>query len=518
MIIRFNLLIFISLIFINLLFSQGGIVNNGATIVIPSGVYLVIDGAGAGNYLNKTNTTDGSIDIDGTMILKGDLTNNATNNVFINRDGNGTVQFTSSGNQNINGTTKTIFENLTINKTGDEVALAIDAEVEKTLDLDDGVITTGTNYLIHSSAIAADLASFSNASFINGNYRRYIASNASTYSFPLGNGTASTDYKRLDFVNNSIIGVNFLNTKVESITNSGDNVDDNITTSQDGTPITDILETAQWSTVPDALPSGGSYGVKLFVENSGMSDADNNQFCAVKRDDGSTNFADWSTFEGSTTIPAQGDSGRTYASGYAQRLGYTTFSKHAVAKGEHVLPIELLDFGAKQNLEIVSLFWNTTNEINNDFFTVEKSKDGVDFNYLGFVDGAGNSNSIQNYSFNDNRPFEGVTFYRLKQTDFDGRYSYSNIVSVNTKYNNEIQAVWYNKENNELNIEFNTVNSTDFFVCIYDMCGKQLIVKSDNVEGKQNSIINLQFLPTGIYTISITSEKYKLNKKVVIIQ
>ena len=517
MIIRFNLLIFISLFFINLLFSQGGIVNNGATIVIPSGVYLVIDGAGVGNYLNKTNTTDGSIDIDGTMILKGDLTNNATNNVFINRDGNGTVQFTSTGNQNINGTTKTIFENLTINKTGDEVALAIDAEVEKTLDLDDGVITTGINYLIHSSIVATDLASFSNASFINGNYRRYIASNASTYSFPLGNGTASTDYHRFDFVNNSIAGVNFLNTKVESIADEDDD-DENLTTSQSGTPIIDILETAQWSTIPDALPSGGSYGVKLFVENLAMSDADNNQFCAVKRDDASIDYADWSTFESTTTIPNIDVAGRTYADGYAQRLGYTTFSKHAVAKGVHGLPIELLDFSAKQNSEIVNLFWNTTNEINNDFFTIEKSNDGVDFNYLGFVDGAGNSNSIQNYSFNDNRPFEGVTYYRLKQTDFDGRYSYSNIVSVNTKYNNEIQAVWYNKENNELNVEFNTVNSTDFYVCIYDMCGKQVIAKSDNVEGKQNDIINLQFLPTGIYTISVTSEKYKLNKKVVIIQ
>lgn len=476
----------------------------------------MIDGAGAGNYLNKTNTTDGSIDIDGTMILKGNWTNNAANNVFISRDGNGTVKFTSTGNQNINGTTKTKFENLTINKTGTEVALAIDAEVEKTLDLDDGVITTGAFYLIHSSTVAADLASFSNASFINGNYRRYITSNASTYSLPLGNGTATTDYHQADFINNIIVGVSFLNTKVSAMAGGNDG---ELNTSQDGTEIIDILETAEWSIVPDVAASSGSYGVNLYVANSGLSGTDDDMFCAVKRDNGSSSYADWSTFDETTTIPAAGVDGRIYnvGGGYAQRLGYAynSFSKHGIGKGIHGLPIELLSFNAKFNSGIVNLFWNTANEINNDFFTIEKSNNGFDFNYLGLVDGAGNSNSIQNYSYNDSYPFEGVTYYRLKQTDFDGKSSYSNIVSVNINDNNELQGMWFNKDNKELNFEFNANIPTEFTICFFDLCGKQLLKKSTFIEGKMNYKLNLKQLSSGIYTVSICSNTNKYIRKVI---
>jgi len=92
------------------------------------------------------------------------------------------------------------------------------------------------------------------------------------------------------------------------------------------------------------------------------------------------------------------------------------------------LPIELLTFDALLNKdEQVELSWATAAEVNNDYFTIEKSKDGVNFEIVGTVDGAGTSNNLLFYESLDKNPYAGVSYYRLKQTDFDGQFSYSEI-------------------------------------------------------------------------------------------
>lgn len=95
------------------------------------------------------------------------------------------------------------------------------------------------------------------------------------------------------------------------------------------------------------------------------------------------------------------------------------------------LPIELLHFSAQPaNGEIV-VEWSTAAEINNDFFTIERSTDGNSWEPLAFVNGAGNTNYVIDYTYTDSNPIEGVSYYRLKQTDFDGQYEYFAPVAVN---------------------------------------------------------------------------------------
>jgi len=113
-----QILILIAIFALNIggVFAQG-ITNDGAVINVTSGTYLVIEN---GNYLNQTNTTDGRIDLDGTLALDGNFTNNAANNVFINRDANGTVVFNGSGTQTITSNAADMsnfidFEAVTIN-------------------------------------------------------------------------------------------------------------------------------------------------------------------------------------------------------------------------------------------------------------------------------------------------------------------------------------------------------------------------------------------------------------------
>ncbi len=94
------------------------------------------------------------------------------------------------------------------------------------------------------------------------------------------------------------------------------------------------------------------------------------------------------------------------------------------------LPVELLSFNALSEEDQVRTVWETASEINNDFFTVERSDDLENWIKIGHVDGAGNSTETHNYSLIDYRPLTGVSYYRLKQTDFDGETSYSEVRSV----------------------------------------------------------------------------------------
>lgn len=95
-----------------------------------------------------------------------------------------------------------------------------------------------------------------------------------------------------------------------------------------------------------------------------------------------------------------------------------------------VLSVKLVSFTAELAQNKVKLNWATGTETDNDYFTIERSANGTDWNEVKTVDGAGNSNSVLNYEAYDESPLTGTSYYRLKQTDFDGQKSYSDIQMV----------------------------------------------------------------------------------------
>lgn len=98
------------------------------------------------------------------------------------------------------------------------------------------------------------------------------------------------------------------------------------------------------------------------------------------------------------------------------------------------LPIELLSFTATPNGNSNLLKWSTATETNNDYFAIEKTGDGISWTEIGRVVGAGNSTHILNYQFSDNNLIAGVSYYRLKQVDYNGQYTYSNIVAIDNGF------------------------------------------------------------------------------------
>ena len=101
-----------------------------------------------------------------------------------------------------------------------------------------------------------------------------------------------------------------------------------------------------------------------------------------------------------------------------------------------ILPVELTQFAAKANDESVSIDWSTVSESNSDYFKVERSIDGSNFDAIGKVKAQGNSVEQINYSFIDEDPVQGINYYRLRQVDLDGSFFFSEISPVDYRSNN----------------------------------------------------------------------------------
>lgn len=91
----------------------------------------------------------------------------------------------------------------------------------------------------------------------------------------------------------------------------------------------------------------------------------------------------------------------------------------------------MISFNADCENEKVILSWTTASEINNDYFIIEISRDAKQFDIIGFVDGSGNSNNFKDYFFEYDKQIYSDVYYRIKQVDFDGTYSFSNIINNN---------------------------------------------------------------------------------------
>ena len=173
------------------------------------------------------------------------------------------------------------------------------------------------------------------------------------------------------------------------------------------------------------------------------------------------------------------------------------------------LPIELISFTAATNASAVVLRWSTIKEVNNAFFILERSIDGLNWEEITNVKGAGNSNTIQLYNFRDVSPHSGINYYRLRQTDTDGHHTTSKIISTKlAEVGNSTISLFPNPS-----IDFAYVRGVKKAsqVILTDTKGKQLpIVIQEGINGLR---IDLTGLKPGIYIVKTTSGTQLLYKK-----
>lgn len=166
------------------------------------------------------------------------------------------------------------------------------------------------------------------------------------------------------------------------------------------------------------------------------------------------------------------------------------------------LPIELLSFTALRSGSKVQLKWSTLSELNNDYFSVQRSADGIEFSELFTVNGAGTTSYANHYEAMDAHPLRGLSYYRLKQTDFDGTSSYSKIVKIEATQLFEF-SVFPNPTQGPTFIKLDGIQSDDHvLVTVHDQYGRTLLSLSGRSE--QGMIpIDVQALPAGVYVVTI---------------
>ncbi|MEA1872963.1 MAG: T9SS type A sorting domain-containing protein, partial [Bacteroidota bacterium] len=196
---------------------------------------------------------------------------------------------------------------------------------------------------------------------------------------------------------------------------------------------------------------------------------------------------------------------------------FTSFSPITLGFKDALLPIELLSFDAKYESDDVLVNWATASETNNDYFTLERSKDGRLFELVTNYPGAGNSSRIIHYEIIDYTPYAGKSYYRLKQTDFDNTVSYSKIVSVSNFDNNELVqvSVWRNENILFVQAE-NLTKNNDILVQIHDMAGRLLFVKSFDSYSENIQIdLGNRIFTKGIYTVTVIADEFYKTQKLI---
>lgn len=458
------------------------------------------------NGILECNT---SVDI----IIKGDLINNG---IFIPNEG--TYTFNGTNEQNISSISDISFYNLTIDNP-QRIIMNNNVIASNQLFMKNGnIIVDVTDTLILGTSTTQLGKLIRNNGTIIGNFRRWFASRTiNNVLFPIGTN---------DFYRPAIISFTTAPTSGGTITTSFIEFDPQVTNlpiNDGGFQITNYGTDGYWQMIPGDNLTGGQYNLSLYITGFQkiINGLDISNLRIIKQNISSNQWV----VNGTHQIG-------TWSNDYPmiRRIGMMEFGKYALAGSNNPLPIELLYFNATANNELVELSWSTASEINNDFFTIEYSNElannGTIWTPLFMIDGAGNSNTPLIYTFID-RPYlrdnnTNVVFYRLKQTDIDGKYKYYGVVFVRYNYIDEDEKniiITYDPSINEnkINIMFNATESNQYQINIYDINGKLITTNTgQSIDGTNNVTMQINNFNSSIYIIVLNIGQQVLTQKVLI--
>ena len=197
-------------------------------------------------------------------------------------------------------------------------------------------------------------------------------------------------------------------------------------------------------------------------------------------------------------------------------MGFTLGTASAV----NALPIDFVNFNAEPVDLAVQLTWETSAEVNNDYFTIERSPDGINWEEIQIIKGAGTSNMSKEYFSTDEQPLYGMSYYRLKQTDFNGNYKYVDARMVEFPRTKENDFLVFPNPGNgeEFNLIYQNQKISYGVVTIHDMSGK--IVYSKEIRDKNmNELETLkmdQILSSGNYVLNCSLDDYLFTEKICV--
>ncbi len=434
--------------------------------------------------------------------------------------GSGTAIFNGTGAQDITVTTGTptlVFTRLNINNSGSGVTLSnTPINVSVNMVLTSGLLNTTTANILtmlNNSTVAAGTAL--STSFVNGPMRYQKSSSGSTIlNFPVGNGSDCRPVVLTVSHSNGTLYTYQTQLFNASAAALGYTLPSTVTSASAVHYYTIGRTDAAGTNQPTAALSGNQTIQVFFGANDLVTDG--NAITVIKN-----------TYTATTSwIDIGGTGGPAYAGGAnltgsitstSTPTAFNSFSTFAIGfRVMTILPVTLLDFTAQANNDHVDLLWTTTNETKNSFFTIEKSKDGVQFESVKKINTQavnGNSQGSLKYTAQDLNPYIGRNYYRLKQTDIDGNYTYSTIVLVSFQ-NNQAVSVYPNPSTGNIYIKGLNTNTTQ--TEWYDISGRIVLNQTVSVN---NGMVKLNTnLANGVYVLKYTTGNDSWNTQKIIIR
>ena len=527
-----------------------GIVNGTGTMrvisnVFPAGNYtsFVASGGGTIEYvapmtMNSRSTynslgifsgTSGTVTMTSNdLVLNGDLTiptgttlNNANNkniaiagnwsNVGTYTQGTGTVTFNGTAAQSMSGSTT--FTGLTVNKPSGNLTLTGTGSttITGTITLTSGhVVASSTNVLALGSST---LNGGSSSSFVAGPMTKTVAS---SFVAPLGSVSATTSpaerYRPATISNAS--GSDTWSFEYVGAQPAAGGFNDALLAPGLGT----ISQFEYWlinragATTADLTLSynTGSYSGADILSLGGTLPN-----LRVARWDG----AQWDLPPGGGTPSQSG----TAVSGTISITGVTDFSPftNASLDAPSALPIELISFTGKVVPMGVELQWKTATEINNDYFNVEKLVNNEKFVSIGKIKGKGTTTASSGYQFVDAYPSQGRSYYRLKQIDFDGKFTYSNVISIDYEGSDMVKISIYPNpaKGDEITLEIKGLKNVNTLpLSIIDPLGRQFLSANLQVDALTESVkrtISIKEMSDGMYILKIGTTTHQITRFII---
>jgi len=454
--------------------------HNTTGLYVESGALLHVDGD-----LDNLSTIEGRGDIE--------VTGNVDNQGQYRAFGQGRVILKGSSSSTISGNWEgnDAFYRLHLAKSvGIPVRLTNNIHIDDTLNLQGGLFQTLSNHVFITSADTGLLTGYPlpgasvDDRYILGNLRRAVGQTQAQYDFPIGDGLSLAGYQLARIEGNNFNGTSEITMRYEPATTYPAPMAPECGATFDCM----LTGVGEWVMVPNGgIPQfdltlvprnysggcgGGSYTVLTDGSLAGI---------ACTGFNGTLN-----AFLG-TEITREG----------LQSIGPFTITGSAAS-----FPVEWLSFDAWPDGEVARLEWVTAMEENNAYFDVERSSNGIDFTPIGQVESLGNSDEPVSYTFEDQHPVQGKNYYRLRQVDLDGQFSYSDLRVV--QFRGFGISLWPNPFTDRITIDHDPVPGSPLRLMLYNGLGQPVIDKLLLPLGRQE--MELSHLPEGAYTYLFISE------------
>ena len=273
-----------------------------------------------------------------------------------------------------------------------------------------------------------------------------------------------------------------------------------------------------WTTVYSGnyTINGTGWNSHTFTQNFVWNGTDNIviEFCFDNSSYSQSDYID-RTSGGSNMVAYAEQDGAT---GCSLSFEHTGAYRPVVKFNYNILPIELSSAKIDCYNENTIIEWTSQSEINNDYYTIEKSTNTIDYKLVDYVKGSGNSNKILNYSYTDYEKNSELTYYKLSQTDFDGKTQELTVLNskCNDLKNKNLSIENINVIGNNIDVSFVSNTEEKYTISILNMLG-QIVSEYSNISaiGNNNAKLKIQKQKSSIYLVVINTKHKKISKKFV---